>query len=45
MVGVWLGVETAYQKSMIAKNESTLGAALKAKGSQLAAAASVNSID
>lgn len=45
VVGVWFGVETAYQKSLIAKNASALGAALEAKESQLAAAAAVNSTE
>ncbi len=45
VVGVWFGVETAYRKSLIAKNESALGAAFKTKESQLVAAAVVNSTE
>ncbi|SCZ09033.1 hypothetical protein SAMN02745898_10986 [Streptomyces sp. 136MFCol5.1] len=45
MVGVWFGVETAYRKSLIAKNESSRGGALKAKGSRLAAATAVNTAE
>ncbi|MFJ7945388.1 hypothetical protein ACIQ6K_17330 [Streptomyces sp. NPDC096354] len=42
---MWFGVETAHRRSLIAQNESALGAALKAKESQLAAAAAVNSTE
>lgn len=42
---VWFGVETTYRKSLIAKNESALGGALKAKESRLAAATAVNSAE
>ncbi|MGY4917677.1 hypothetical protein ACWD9K_21075 [Streptomyces sp. 900116325] len=45
VVGAWFGVETAYRKSLISKNESALGGALKAKESRLAAATAVNSAE
>lgn len=45
VVGVWFGVEAAYRKSLIAKNESALGGALKAKEPRLAVAAAVNSAE
>ncbi|WP_405893555.1 hypothetical protein OG612_30365 [Streptomyces sp. NBC_01527] len=42
---MWFGVEAAYRKSLIAKNESALGGALKAKEPRLAVAAAVNSAE
>ncbi|KOV64474.1 hypothetical protein ADL00_21595 [Streptomyces sp. AS58] len=43
VVGVWFKVETAYQKSLIAKHRKALNAALAQKNRQLAAARAVDS--
>lgn len=43
LVGVWFSVETAFQKSLIAKEQPALKAALQVKKAQLAAASAVDS--
>ncbi|MET8401601.1 hypothetical protein [Streptomyces sp900116325] len=42
---MWFGVETAYRKSLITKDQSALVGALKAKQSRLAVATAVNSAE